>query len=42
MNPKNISDEYVKLVENKLNNRPRKVLGYFTPNEILLGGAINT
>ncbi len=42
MNPKDITDEFVQKVENKLNNRPRKVLGYFTPNEILLGGAINT
>ena len=28
-----ITDEFVSWVENKLNNRPRKRLGYFTPNE---------
>lgn len=29
-----ITDEQVKLVEDKLNNRPRKSLGYQTPNEV--------
>ena len=28
-----ITDEFVALVENKLNNRPRKRLGYLIPNE---------
>ena len=28
-----ITDEFVSWVENKLNNRPRKRLGYITPNE---------
>ena len=28
-----ITDEFVVWVENKLNNRPRKRLGYLTPNE---------
>ena len=28
-----ITDEFVSWVENKLNNRPRKRLGYLTPNE---------
>ena len=28
-----ITDEFVSRVENKLNNRPRKRLGYLTPNE---------
>ncbi len=31
---KNITDSEVKTVQNKLNNRPRKTLGYHTPNEI--------
>ena len=28
-----ITDEFVSRIENKLNNRPRKRLGYLTPNE---------
>ena len=28
-----ITDEFVSWVENKLNKRPRKRLGYLTPNE---------
>ena len=28
-----ITDEFISWVENKLNNRPRKRLGYLTPNE---------
>ena len=28
-----ITDEFVSWVEDKLNNRPRKRLGYLTPNE---------
>lgn len=30
----NISDEYIVQIQNKLNNRPRKTLGYKTPNEV--------
>ena len=30
-----ITDEFVAWVEEKLNNRPRKRLGYLTPNEKL-------
>ena len=30
------SDEYVKMVEDVLNNKPRKSLGYKTPNEIMI------
>ena len=29
-----ITDEQIKIVEDKLNNRPRKTLGYLTPNEV--------
>ena len=29
-----ITDEHVHLVMNHLNNRPRKTLGYKTPNEV--------
>ena len=40
--PKGASFEYVtqeeiEKVENFLNNRPRKVLGYRTPNEVFFG-----
>jgi IS30 family transposase len=31
-----ISDEYVFFVQEQLNNRPRKRLGFFTPNEVLV------
>lgn len=41
INLDNISEERLKEIQNKLNNRPRKCLGYLTPNEILLGGAVN-
>ena len=27
-----ISNNYVKIIEDKLNNTPRKILGYKTPN----------
>ena len=30
----NISEQQVKTVQNKLNNRPRKCLGFLTPNEV--------
>ncbi len=29
-----ITDEQINAVEAKLNNRPRKTLGYHTPNEV--------
>lgn len=32
----NYSDEYVKMVEDALNNKPRKSLGYKTPMEVML------
>jgi IS30 family transposase len=40
--PKNVdfadvSDEYIQLIENKLNYRPRKVLQYKTPTEVFFG-----
>lgn len=31
----NITEEQLKIVQDKLNNRPRKVLGFKTPNEIM-------
>ncbi len=31
---KKITEKQLKVVQNKLNNRPRKVLGYKTPNEV--------
>lgn len=31
----NISDEQIAFIENRLNNRPRKTLGWKTPNEVL-------
>jgi IS30 family transposase len=36
MNFKNITDEQVEKVQNKLNNRPRKKLGFLKPNEVFL------
>ncbi len=32
-----ITDEKIKLVMNRLNNRPRKTLGFKTPNEVFFG-----
>ncbi|MCK5893800.1 MAG: IS30 family transposase [Endozoicomonadaceae bacterium] len=29
-----VADEKVSLIQNKLNNRPRKLLDYKTPNEV--------
>ncbi|MCK5893750.1 MAG: hypothetical protein KAG53_04925 [Endozoicomonadaceae bacterium] len=29
-----VADEEVSLIQNKLNNRPRKFLNYKTPNEV--------
>ena len=34
---KNIADEQLKDLQDKLNNRPRKILGMKTPNELLFG-----
>ena len=31
----NIKDHDLKLITNKLNNRPRKTLGFCTPKEVL-------
>jgi len=31
---RNLCDEQIKIVEDKLNNRPRKCLGFLTPNEV--------
>jgi transposase, IS30 family len=36
MDFKKLTTEYVQFVENQLNNRPRKTLGYYTPNEVFL------
>jgi IS30 family transposase len=33
---KNITDEQIVEVKNKLNRRPRKILGYQTPAEVFL------
>jgi len=33
----NITPEYIKMIENKLNNRPRKSLNWRTPNEVFYG-----
>jgi IS30 family transposase len=32
----NITDEQIHEVQEKLNNRPRKCLGWHTPNEVFL------
>jgi IS30 family transposase len=37
-----VSDEEIALVEKKINNRPRKVLGYKTPCEVFKPAATNT
>jgi len=34
---KNITPEYIKMIEDKLNNRPRKSLNWRTPNEVFYG-----
>ena len=34
---KNITSEYIKMIEDKLNNRPRKALNWKTPNEVFYG-----
>jgi IS30 family transposase len=34
MSMKNIPDEYFEFIQNRLNNRPRKVLDFFTPYEV--------
>jgi len=30
----NVTEEEVDIIQNRLNNRPRKLLGYKTPNEV--------
>jgi IS30 family transposase len=37
-----VTDEEIQIIQNKLNNKPRKCLNYLTPKEVLLGGAFNT
>ena len=37
MSFENISPEYIKMIEDKLNNRPRKSLNWRTPNEVFYG-----
>ena len=32
-----VASEEIKMVMNRLNNRPRKCLGYHTPNEVFFG-----
>jgi IS30 family transposase len=39
---KNVTDDEVQLIENKLNNRPRKVLQYRTPFEVAFAGTHST
>ena len=36
----NITQEYIQMIENKLNNRPRKALNWKTPNEVFYGQKI--
>jgi len=36
----NITQEYIKMIEDKLNNRPRKALNWKTPNEVFYGQKI--
>jgi IS30 family transposase len=36
-----VSDQEISIVEKKLNNRPRKVLGYRTPSEVFKSAATN-
>jgi len=31
----NVTEEQLEQLQNHLNNRPRKVLGYYTPNEMM-------
>jgi len=38
----NITNEQVNYVQNKLNNRPRKKLGFLTPNEFFYANFVNT
>lgn len=39
-----VTDNQIRFVENRLNNRPREILNYRTPNEMVidLGGALNS
>jgi len=36
---KGVTDDEIQAIETKLNNRPRKVLGYKTPHEVFFAGA---
>jgi IS30 family transposase len=38
---KNLSDQYIKRIEDMLNNRSRKKLNFLTPNEFLLRNLSN-
>lgn len=46
MNVSNLTQDDMEIIQEKLNNRPRKLLGYFTPNQayqiFLQGGRIRT
>jgi IS30 family transposase len=37
-----LTDDYLRWVEQRLYNRPRKILGFKTPLEVLNGESINT
>jgi IS30 family transposase len=37
-----ITDEQIKAVADKLNNRPRKILGFKTPFEVFYGKILET
>jgi IS30 family transposase len=39
---KYVTDDEIQTIENKLNDRPRKVLQYRTPNEVFFAGALST
>jgi IS30 family transposase len=41
-NLENISDKEIYLIQEKINNRPRKNLNYLTPNEFIKSGAKKT
>lgn len=38
----NLTNERIKFIENRLNSRPRKSLGYWTPNEVYQQAVINS
>jgi len=37
MDFKSVTEENVQQIQNKLNNRPRKCLGFKTPNQLFFG-----